>query len=237
MDSYSSEPTVLKLNSPPTAELLAKTLGYHRHVMTEPDDSESSSLLDYVIAHGRLREHAARRLAQQIASALAFCHHRRIVHRDIKLENIILSRTGDARITNFGLSAVFDPQGHLSTYCGTSYFPAPEMISQKPYVGPEIDVWGFGAVLYILVCGRVPFDAREMDTLHAKIKSGLVEYPFHLSPECKNLLGRMLTVDPASRALLSEVVSHPWMTNNDTRSLSLLKRVKKIPHELLQLSH
>ncbi|KAJ7043091.1 kinase-like domain-containing protein [Mycena alexandri] len=185
MESYSLERTVrvktLELNgSLPTAELLVKTLGYHPHVMTEPDDS--SSLLDYIIAHGRLREHAARKFARQIASALAFCHHRRIVHRNIKLENIILSPTGDARITDFGLSAVFDPQGHLSTYCGTSYFPAPEMIFQKPYVGPEIDVWGFGVVLYILVCGRVPFDAHGIDTLHAKIKGGSVEYPFHLSP-------------------------------------------------------
>jgi serine/threonine protein kinase len=188
-------------------------------------------LLDYVIAHGRLRESVAHKFAQQIANALAFCHHNRIVHRDIKLENIFLSSSGEVKITNFDLSAVFDPAGHLSTACGTSYFPAPEMLSGKSYVGPEVDIWGFGVVLYTLVCGRVPFDDHSIEAVHVKVRRGFVQYPYHLSSstsvlilivclyaliapggiECKDLLARMLTTDPMSRISLSEVLSHPWM--------------------------
>lgn len=74
-----------------------------------------------------------------------------------------------------------------------------------------MDVWSFGVVLYVLVCGKVPFDDQSMPQLHAKIKKGLVEYPVWLSAECKHLLTRMLVTNPAARATLSEVLSHPWM--------------------------
>ncbi|KAJ6488494.1 kinase-like domain-containing protein, partial [Mycena vitilis] len=168
-------------------------------------------LLDYIIAHGRLRESVARNIVRQIASGLAFCHQNRIVHRDIKLENTLLFPSGDVKITGFSLSTVFDPAGHLFTFCGTSYFPAPEMVTGKPYVGPEIDIWNLGVVLYTVVCGKVPFDDIHVNGVHAKIKGGIVQYPSHLSANCKNLLSRMLTTDPAARVSLSELLSHAWM--------------------------
>ncbi|KAJ7915525.1 kinase-like domain-containing protein [Mycena leptocephala] len=190
-----------------------QALDYHPNILVGNfrDAQDCYTLLDYVIAHGRLRESVAHKFAQQIANALAFCHHNRIVHRDIKLENIFLSSSGEVKITNFDLSAVFDPAGHLSTACGTSYFPAPEMLSGKSYVGPEVDIWGFGVVLYTLVCGRVPFDDHSIEAVHVKVRRGFVQYPYHLSSKCKDLLARMLTTDPMSRISLSEVLSHPWM--------------------------
>lgn len=112
------------------------------------------------------------------------------------------------------------------------YFAAPELLNAKVYTGPEVDVWSFGIVLYVLVCGKVPFDDQSMPALHAKIKRGQVEYPAwltagesrrttHLPPsrllrslftECKHLLSRMLVTNPANRATLQEVAQHPWMT-------------------------
>ncbi|KAJ7118781.1 kinase-like domain-containing protein [Mycena epipterygia] len=175
------------------------------------DVHDHQTLLDYIIAHGRLRERVARKFAHQIGSALAYCHHHNIVHRDITVDNILISPTGDAKITNFNFATTYNPFGHLYTFCGTSYFPAPEMCAQKPYVGPEVDVWGLGVVLYILVCGRSPFDAHDIKTIHAKIMRGSAEYPFHLSGKCENLLSRMLTPNPTLRVSLSEVLSHPWM--------------------------
>ncbi|KAJ6546979.1 kinase-like domain-containing protein [Mycena capillaripes] len=188
-------------------------MGYHPNVSTT-NVGATKDLLDHVITHGRLREHTARRLAHQIGSGLAFCHQNRVVHRDIKLENILISPNGDVKITNFGLSTVFDPVGHLYTACGTSYFPAPEMLFGEPYVGPEVDIWGFGVVLYILVCAKVPFDDEHLAGIHAKVRGGLIEYPAHLSARCRNLLSMMLTTDVASRRpSLSEVLSHPWMAH------------------------
>ncbi|KAG7085501.1 hypothetical protein E1B28_003063 [Marasmius oreades] len=168
-------------------------------------------MLDYIISHGRLRERVARKFARQIASALDYCHRNNVVHRDLKIENILISQTGNIKIIDFGLSNLYDPSAHLSTFCGSLYFAAPELLNAKVYTGPEVDVWSFGVVLYVLVCGKVPFDDQSMPALHAKIKRGLVEYPVWLSAECKHLLSRMLVTNPALRASLTEVLSHPWM--------------------------
>ncbi|KIJ62403.1 hypothetical protein HYDPIDRAFT_114497 [Hydnomerulius pinastri MD-312] len=168
-------------------------------------------MLDYIISHGRLRERVARKFARQIGSALDYCHRNNVVHRDLKIENILISETGNIKIIDFGLSNLYDPCNHLSTFCGSLYFAAPELLNAKVYTGPEVDVWSFGVVLYVLVCGKVPFDDQSMPALHAKIKRGLVEYPVWLSAECKHLLSRMLVTNPPARASLTEVLEHPWM--------------------------
>ncbi|KAK9320744.1 kinase-like domain-containing protein [Lipomyces orientalis] len=168
-------------------------------------------MLDYIISHGRLKEKQARKFARQIASALDYCHHNSVVHRDLKIENILISKSGDIKIIDFGLSNLYSPRSLLKTFCGSLYFAAPELLNAKQYVGPEVDIWSFGIVLYVLACGKVPFDDQSMPALHAKIKRGHVEYPNWLSAECKNLLSRMLVVDPKARATLSEIVNHPWM--------------------------
>lgn len=173
---------------------------------------DGGQMLDYIIAHGRLRERAARKFARQIGSALDYCHHNNIVHRDLKIENILISNNGNIKIIDFGLSNLYSPLRHLSTFCGSLYFAAPELLNAKLYTGPEVDVWSFGIVLYVLVCGKVPFDDQSMPALHAKIKRGLAEYPAWLSNDCKSLLQRMLNTNPQERATLAEVLSHPWMT-------------------------
>ncbi|QRW23120.1 kinase-like protein [Rhizoctonia solani] len=181
----------------------------HYYMVSEYVDG--GQMLDYIISHGRLRERAARKFARQIGSALEYCHKNNVVHRDLKIENILISHTGNIKIIDFGLSNLFNPEDHLSTFCGSLYFAAPELLNAKVYTGPEVDVWSFGVVLYVLVCGKVPFDDQSMPALHAKIKRGLFDSPMWLSQECKHILSRMLVTNPAARAPLSEVLSHPWM--------------------------
>ena len=138
-------------------------------------------MLDYIISHGKLKEKQARKFSRQIASALDYCHRNSIVHRDLKIENILINKNGDIKIIDFGLSNLFAPRGHLKTFCGSLYFAAPELLQARAYQGPEVDVWSFGIVLYVLVCGKVPFDDQSMPALHAKIKKGHVDYPTWLS--------------------------------------------------------
>ncbi|KAF9518334.1 hypothetical protein BS47DRAFT_336864 [Hydnum rufescens UP504] len=185
----------------------------HHHYMVF-EYVNGGQMLDYIISHGRLRERVARKFARQIGSALEYCHRNSVVHRDLKIENILISQTGNIKIIDFGLSNLYDPISHLSTFCGSLYFAAPELLNAKIYTGPEVDVWSFGVVLYVLVCGKVPFDDQSMPALHAKIKRGLVEYPVWLSAEIKHLLSRMLVTNPNARASLPEVLSHPWMVRN-----------------------
>lgn len=204
---------------------------YHWYMLFEYVNG--GQMLDYIISHGKLKEKQARKFSRQIASALDYCHRNSIVHRDLKIENILISKTGDIKIIDFGLSNLFSPRSHLKTFCGSLYFAAPELLQARAYTGPEVDVWSFGIVLYVLVCGKVPFDDQSMPALHAKIKKGLVDYPNWLSSgkstqqtarffaariiadqtrtECKNLLSRMLVTDPKQRATMAEVLAHPWM--------------------------
>lgn len=188
-------------------------------------------MLDYIISHGKLKEKQARKFSRQIASALDYCHRNSIVHRDLKIENILISKNGDIKIIDFGLSNLFAPRGHLKTFCGSLYFAAPELLQARAYTGPEVDVWSFGIVLYVLVCGKVPFDDQSMPALHAKIKKGVVDYPSWLTSgmssysfyqeeanksECKHLISRMLVTDPKQRASMQEVMMHPWMVKGSS---------------------
>ncbi|KAI8368370.1 kinase-like domain-containing protein [Choanephora cucurbitarum] len=172
---------------------------------------DGGQLLDYIISHGKLKEKQARQISRQIASALDYCHRNSIVHRDLKVENILLSATGNIKIIDFGLSNVFTAKSQLSTFCGSLYFAAPELLEGRLYTGPEVDVWSFGVVIYVLVCGIVPFDDPTISGMHQKVKQGVVGYPSYLSAECRHLLKRMILTAPSKRATMSEIIAHPWM--------------------------
>ncbi|KAI8577803.1 hypothetical protein K450DRAFT_250077 [Umbelopsis ramanniana AG] len=172
---------------------------------------DGGQLLDYIIRHGKLKERQARRFGRQILSAIDYCHRNSIVHRDLKIENILLTRDENIKIIDFGLSNLYSPKSMLSTFCGSLYFAAPELLQATKYTGPEVDVWSFGVVLFVLVTGRVPFDDTSMPALHAKIKSGVVEYPDHMSRDCVDLLKSILVVDSKKRATIAQIAAHPWM--------------------------
>jgi serine/threonine protein kinase len=139
-------------------------------------------LLDYIIRWGRLKEKQARKFGRQIVSALDYCHRNNIVHLNLSCQNILVSKSGDIKLIDFCCSSIYSPIfTDLSAQCCSHYYPAPEMIEGQQYVGPEVDVWCLGIILYILVCGKVPFDAQDMSALREKILECHVEYPSWLS--------------------------------------------------------
>lgn len=171
---------------------------------------DGGQMLDYIISHGKLKELQAQKFFLQLLSAVSYCHENGIVHRDLKIENVLIDSQGDVKLVDFGLSNFYDPSDKLKTFCGSLYFAAPELLRGILYTGPEIDVWSLGIILYVLVCGKVPFDDKSLTALHEKIKSGQFVLPTNLSNECQNLLKSMIEVDPKKRARIDEISNHPW---------------------------
>lgn len=133
--------------------------------------------------------------------------------RDIKLENILLDCDSRMKLIDFGLSAFYVPGKRLRVHCGSPSYAAPEIVARKAYEGPPVDVWSLGVVLFAMVAGYLPFHASggNKQDLCNKIMAGTYTAPDWLSAPMRDLLARMLTVDPERRITFAEVWSHPWV--------------------------
>ncbi|KAI3426244.1 hypothetical protein D9Q98_008620 [Chlorella vulgaris] len=168
---------------------------------------KSGELFDYIVEKGRLLEDEARHFFQQIISGVEYCHRNMVVHRDLKPENLLLDSKMNVKIADFGLSNVMRDGHFLKTSCGSPNYAAPEVISGRLYAGPEVDVWSCGVILYALLCGSLPFDDENIPNLFKKIKGGIYTLPSHLSPGARDLIPRMLLVDPLKRITIPEIRS------------------------------
>ncbi|GAA6013598.1 hypothetical protein JCM11491_002720 [Sporobolomyces phaffii] len=170
----------------------------------------SGELFDYIVKRGKMPEDEARRFFQQIMSALDYCHSHNIVHRDLKPENLLLDENLNVKIADFGLSNIMRDGDFLKTSCGSPNYAAPEVISGKLYAGPEIDIWSCGVILFVMLCGRLPFDDDHIPLLFKKINGGIFSLPPFLSAEARSLLTKMLTVDSNKRIKLHEIRQLAW---------------------------
>ncbi|OWM74772.1 SNF1-related protein kinase catalytic subunit alpha KIN10-like [Punica granatum] len=200
---------------------------------------KSGELFDYIVEKGRLQEDEARKFFQQIISGVEYCHRNMVVHRDLKPENLLLDSKCNVKIADFGLSNIMRDGHFLKTSCGSPNYAAPEVISGKLYAGPEVDVWSCGVILYALLCGTLPFDDENIPNLFKKIKCGIYTLPSHLSPGSRDLIPRMLIVDPMKRITIPEIRQHPWFQAHLPRYLAVpppdtMQQAKKIDEEILQ---
>ncbi|PRP85502.1 hypothetical protein PROFUN_06871 [Planoprotostelium fungivorum] len=172
---------------------------------------EGGELFDYIVANRRLKEPEAIRFFRQVISAVEYCHSNLVIHRDLKPENLLLDADKNIKINDFGLSNLMNPGNFLETYCGSPLYSSPEIIMETNYMGPEVDIWALGVILYAMVTGYLPWDGDEVKEQVKNAVKANYELPDHVSTECKQLIGRMLTVDPKKRATIAEVRQSAWV--------------------------
>ena len=170
----------------------------------------NGDLYEHILQNGHLQEYEAKVYFRQILEALAYLHAMGVSHRDIKLENLLVDQFGHVKISDFGLSN-FMQNGLVETPCGSPCYVSPECLSGQPYDGATTDIWSAGVVLFAMVTGRLPWTQRNQIELFRQIRTGDYSVPEDLSPQCRDLIERLMQVDPIERITIEDALEHPWM--------------------------
>lgn len=205
------EVKVMKMLNHPNIVHLYEVIESERHVYLVMEYAENGEVFDYLVANGRMKEKEARVKFRQIISAVEYCHQKKIVHRDLKAENLFLDENFNIKLGDFGFSNIFDGSRKLDTFCGSPPYAAPELFQGRKYDGPEVDVWSLGVILYTLVSGSLPFDAQHLKDLQERVLRGKYRIPFYMTTDCEALLRKLLVLNPAKRTTLRNIMSDKWL--------------------------
>jgi serine/threonine protein kinase len=199
-----------KLNHPGIVQLIEVIEG-ERNLYLVMEYIQGCSLQSFVHKKPwkRLDEQEAVGLFVQIIEALEYCHSKNISHRDIKLENILIENSNKIKIIDFGFATCKQKKNYI--YCGTPNYMAPEIIKKIDYLGPPVDIWACGVLLYIITTGGFPFGSSKESKVFKKIIKGEIVFPDSISYNCKMLITDMLDPDPDTRITASQILEHPWV--------------------------
>jgi serine/threonine protein kinase len=158
-----------------------------------------------------LPEEEARDYFRQILVGVDHCHELGIAHRDLKPENVLIDGDGRLKLSDFGLSRFCRENELATTQCGSPLFTAPEILGGKSYIPKPTDMWSLGLILYQMVCGKLPWKSHNKILLWRQITAGDIGFPEHLSPECLNLLKKLIKTQPAERVTCKEALTDEWV--------------------------
>lgn len=191
------------------------------------------------LTKGKMTEVAARKYFQQLISAVDFCHSRGVTHRDLKPENLLLDDNEDLKVSDFGLSSLPEQRrsdGMLLTPCGTPAYVAPEVLKKKGYDGSKADIWSCGVILYALLCGYLPFQGENVMRIYSKSFKADYAIPDWISPEAKNLISKLLVVDPEKRYSIDEIMRDPWFEIGFMRPLAFSMKASAVDDTVIDFN-
>lgn len=178
------------------------------------------NLGEMLVEQGALSSHMARKVFSDVCAGLHYCHVRKLAHRDVKCQNILLDYNGTAKLSDFGFCRpCIDPNTHRrvisATFCGTVIFSAPEILAGIPYSPMPSDMWSLGVVLYIMVCGCIPFPSIEKEQIYELQEKEQWSFPPEkksaISSTCCHLIERLLQPIVPRRATWCDVMSNRWL--------------------------
>ncbi|OHT06693.1 CAMK family protein kinase [Tritrichomonas foetus] len=171
------------------------------------------NLLKYVNEHpSNMNEKEARRIFTQIVHVVKYLHFdKKMAHRDLKLDNVLLDKDKNIKLIDFGFAKLFEENKLFSSICGSIAYVAPEVITGKPY-NEEADVWSLGVMLYAMVNGQLPFNGDSPKVQLQRIASTEPYYPSRMSNSLVDLLRSIFTKDYKKRITLDDILKHPWIT-------------------------
>lgn len=191
---------------------------------------EGGNLFKYLRNTGPMAEEVAGHVTRQILLAVDYLHRSGVVHRDLKLSNVLVSDSGsmDIKLCDFGLAVKLQhPDEEHFTLCGTPNYIAPEIAGQTAY-GYPADLWAVGCLFYCMVTGMSPFEQRDVATTLQRILTGHYAKPAYLSSEALDFLQRLLQMDPMKRASAEEISKHPFIAQCSATDEAMTQLANKL---------
>ena len=206
------EIAIMKSLNHPHIVHLREVMQTANHIYMVLEVIKGGELFDRIVESKKFDEATARRFFQQLVTGVSYCHSQGIAHRDIKPENLLLDEHDNLKISDFGLSNLqpTNRTGLLQTVCGTPNYVAPEVLKEKGYDGFKADAWSCGIVLFVMLAGYLPFDDPNQNALFNKIERGDYRMSRHFTEGAKDLISKLIVVDPTKRLSLEQVMQHPW---------------------------
>lgn len=216
----------LKLLNHPNIVNLVEVMKSGKYVGIVLEYASGGELFDYILQHKYLKEPVAKKIFAQLVSGVDYMHSKGLIHRDLKLENLLLDKHKNVIISDFGfVNSCGDRNNDLmKTSCGSPCYAAPELVlTQSPYEGRKADVWSLGVILYAMLSGYLPFDddpenedGSDIIKLYHYICKTPLTFPEYVSPLARDLLRKIIVSDPRKRIGIDAIRNHPFLSSYAT---------------------
>jgi 5'-AMP-activated protein kinase catalytic alpha subunit len=201
---------ILKLIRHPNIIQLYEIIETPKSLYLIMEYAQGGELFNHIVKKTRLHEKEACKFYLQLISGLEYLHKLKIVHRDLKPENLLLDENLNIKLVDFGLSNTYKTGEKLKTACGSPCYAAPEMIAGNKYKPYKADIWSSGVVLYAMLAGYLPFEDKDTSKLYKKIMAGTYAMPKFISLNARDLIDRILNINPDARLDINAIRAHDW---------------------------